>query len=295
MHRLSATGLEDTDVNEDYQALFPDNRFMGETNLRQAQLVMLRMLRIVDHICRKHGIEYWLESGTLLGAVRHGGFIPWDDDLDIAMRRADYDRFQAIAPRELPDDLFFQTAETDVNYRDVLPRIRDRKSIFVEQEKGYVPHNRGIYLDIFPFDSYPNQIVMEVLTLRRRLQHYRRRFPEDSPGRAVYICGLHTLALPLVMALYAAEWASWRFRDTFFNKPGQKYLSRGVEFNVKPPHDQRDVFPLREISFEGYKFFAPHRPDTYLRKKYGDFWKVPPEGQRKTHAREIIVNVPQGM
>lgn len=282
-------------MNEDYQALFPDNRFMGDTNLRQAQLVMLRMLRIVDHICRKHGIAYWLESGTLLGAVHHGGFIPWDDVLDIAMRRADFERFQAIAPRELPDDLFFQTAESDAHYQDVLPRIRDRKSIVVEQEKGRVPHHRGIYLDIFPFDSYPNRIVMEVLTLRHRLRQYRRTFPKDSPARALYMIGLHTLGLPAILALYAVEWASRQFRDTFFNRPGQKYLSRGVEFYLKPHHDQRDVFPLREISFEGYKFFAPHRPDTYLRRKYGDFWKVPPEDRRKPYAREIIVNVPQGM
>ncbi len=282
-------------MNEDYQALFPDNRAMGDTNLRQAQLVMLRMLRIVDHICRKHGIEYWLESGTLLGAVRHGGFIPWDDDLDIAMRRADYERFRALALLELPEDLVFQTAETDVNYRDVLPRIRDTRSKFFEKDKGYTPRHQGIYLDIFPFDSYPNRLVMAALTLRHRLQQYRRRFPEDSPGRGAYLCGLYTLGLPLVLALYAAEWTAWRFRDIFFNKPGQKCLSRGVEVSSKPPHDRRDIFPLREISFEGYKFFAPHRPDTYLRKKYGDFWKMPPEDQRKTHAREIIVNVPQGM
>ncbi len=282
-------------MNEDYQTLFPDNRAMGDTNLRQAQLVMLRMLRIVDHICRSHGIAYWLESGTLLGAVRHGGFIPWDDDLDIAMTRADFERFRAVAPRELPGDLVFQTAETDVNYHAVLPRIRDTRSKFIERERGCVPRHQGIYLDIFPFDFYPIRAAMEVLTLRHRLQQYRKRLPEDSLGRAAYLCGLHTLGLPLILALYAAEWLAWRFRDIFFNRPGQMYLSRGVEFSSKPHHDRRDIFPLREISFEGYMFFAPHRPDTYLRKKYGDFLKVPPEGERKTHAREIIVNVPQGM
>ena len=281
-------------MNEDYQALFPDNRAMGDTNLRQAQLVMLRMLRIVDHICRKHGIEYWLESGTLLGAVRHGQFIPWDDDADIAMLRSDFERFRKIVAEELPGDLFFQTAETDAKYDDVLPKIRDRISKFVDG-KGERFSCQGIYLDIFPYDSYPNRTVMSVLTLRHRLRQYRRKFPRNSLNRALYMIGLLTVGLPVVLPLYAVEWAARRYRDTFFNKPGQKYLSYGVEFYSKPPHEKRDVFPLREISFEGYRFFAPRRPDTYLKKKYGDFWVVPPEGQRKTHAREIIVNVPQGM
>ena len=73
---------------------------------------MLRILKVVDHICRRHQIPYWLCSGTLLGAVRHGGFIPWDDDLDIAMLREDYERFLAVAGCELPPDMFLQTKET---------------------------------------------------------------------------------------------------------------------------------------------------------------------------------------
>ncbi|MDT8903879.1 LicD family protein [Anaeroselena agilis] len=281
-------------MKEDLQSLFPDNRAMGDTTLRQAQLVMLRMLRILDHICRKHGIPYWLESGTLLGAVRHGGFIPWDDDADIAMLRADFERFRKIAAEELPEDLFFQTAETDADYRDVLPRIRDRNSIFVEKDKGYVPHYRGIYLDIFPYDSYPHRAILEMLTLRHRLRQFRRRFPKGSVSRALYMSGLFTVGLPLILPLYAAEWSAKRFRDRFFNRPGQDLLSFGVEFYYKVPRVRKDIFPLREVSFEGYKFFAPNRPDTYLLKKYGDL-AVPPEGQRKTHAREIIVNVPLGM
>ncbi|MEO3238618.1 LicD family protein, partial [Parabacteroides distasonis] len=100
----------------DFQSIFPDIRETGETPLRQAQLVMLRMLKIIDYICRKHDLRYWLCSGTLLGAVRHQGFIPWDDDLDICMLREDYNRFIQIAPLEFPTDIFLQTQETDPSY-----------------------------------------------------------------------------------------------------------------------------------------------------------------------------------
>lgn len=276
-------------MKEDFTRLFPDNRTAGETPLRQAQLVMLRTLRIIDHICRKHGIPYWLAGGTLIGAARHKGFIPWDDDLDIAMRREDFARFAAVAPRELPDDLFFQTAATDPHYRLVLPKVRDRKSNFVEDRED-VPFCQGIYVDIFPFDAYPNQAVLRLLSLRHRLRGYRRRFPKRSIGRTLYMAGLFTLGLPLILFLYLVEWTARRFRDRLFNRPDQKYLSPGVEFYRKMPHEADEIFPLREISFEGFMFFAPRDTDTYLRKQYGDYMTMPPVNQRQTHARRIVVD-----
>lgn len=119
-------------MNKSYGLFYPVERSARDTPLRQAQLIMLRILRIIDWACRKHGITYWLDGGTLLGAVRHSGFIPWDDDLDIAMPRKEFERFAVIAQQELPDDLFFQTATTDANYHYVLPKVRDRNSRMVE-------------------------------------------------------------------------------------------------------------------------------------------------------------------
>src|SRR6266487_1024402 len=92
-------------MNFDY--LFPDNREKGETPLRQCQLVMLRMLKIFDYLCAKHQIKYFLTGGSLIGAVRHQGFIPWDDDLDVGMTRGNYEKFIQRAVPELPYDIFF--------------------------------------------------------------------------------------------------------------------------------------------------------------------------------------------
>lgn len=280
-------------MTDDLTVLFADDRLTGTTPLRQAQLVMLRILRIVDHVCRRHDIPYWLESGTLLGAIRHKGFIPWDDDLDIAMRRADFERFAAVAPRELPDDLFFQTAATDPGYRYVLPKVRDRRSLLVEDRES-APYCQGIFVDIFPFDSYPNRTVMKALTLRHRLRLFRKRFAPGSAGRAAYTAGLYTAGLPLVVSLYAVEWAARRFRDMFLNRPGQEFLSTGVEFYAKSPHAVKDIFPLTEVYFEGYKFFAPGNYDTYLRRKYGDYMTPPPAGQRRGHhVSRLVVDMTQ--
>src|SRR3954468_21006016 len=95
------------------------------SELRRAQLKMLEILEAFDKICRKHNINYWLVCGTLLGARRHGGFIPWDDDLDIAILQSDYDKLMLILKEELPEHLKLQTQETDKKYWYFHPKIRD--------------------------------------------------------------------------------------------------------------------------------------------------------------------------
>ena len=101
--------------------------------LRRQQLRMLELLEVIDVICRKHQIPYWLSYGTLIGAARHKGFIPWDDDLDIEMLRSDYLRLLKVLPQELPENLALQTNETDPNYLIIYGQLRDKHSHLVDQ------------------------------------------------------------------------------------------------------------------------------------------------------------------
>ena len=119
--------------------------------LRRHQMRMLEMLETIDAICKKHHIPYWLSSGTLLGAARHKGFIPWDDDLDIELLRKDYLKLMEILPQELPDNLVLQNNETDPNYIFIFAKVRDRNS-YMEEYGSYdrIFKERGIYIDIFP-------------------------------------------------------------------------------------------------------------------------------------------------
>ena len=98
-------------------------------NLRTCQLKQLSILEETDRICRKHNIPYWLDGGSLLGAMRHGGFIPWDDDIDIAMRKEDLERFIAVAPSELRPGLFMQTPESDPEHTDPIYKIRSEFTV----------------------------------------------------------------------------------------------------------------------------------------------------------------------
>ena len=124
------------------------------STLRLMQMRMLELLLVVDRICRRHGLRYWLAGGTMLGAVRHKGFIPWDDDLDIEMLKEDYDRLIVILQDELPDTLAIQCMETDPNYFFQYAKLRDRRSTINE----ITPYDRmwkerGIFIDIFPIEK----------------------------------------------------------------------------------------------------------------------------------------------
>ena len=131
------------------------NRFLEEynsRNLRACQLKQLAILEVVDKICRRNFISYWLDGGTLLGAVRHGGFIPWDDDIDIAMRSEDLRRFAEVAAAELPDGLFLQTRQTDPEVEEPIVKVRDLNSFYVEAGDNFAAaYQKGLYVDIFPF------------------------------------------------------------------------------------------------------------------------------------------------
>lgn len=142
---------------------FPkDIREEKETLQDQVHSVVLRILKIVKQICEKHEISYWLEYGTLLGSIRHQGFIPWDYEADIGMLRTDYDRFLKIIQKEIPEDLFFQTKNSDPFYISdciIESKIRDRYSDYIEDYKKYgklMWHN-GIQVDVFVYDLHPNK------------------------------------------------------------------------------------------------------------------------------------------
>ena len=154
----------------DFDTLFPDEREKGETRLRQCQLVMLRLLKIMDYLCSRHGIQYFLTGGTLIGAVRHKGFIPWDDDLDIGMTRENYEKFVKYAVPELPNDIFFQIRETDKYYpayHCVDAKLRDKYSSYIreESERNRYKWQNGIQLDIFVYDKafLPNKFLIYAL------------------------------------------------------------------------------------------------------------------------------------
>jgi len=140
-------------VTIDYQ----DRRSEGDTILRQCQLVQLRMLHVLDTICRENDITYCLGYGSLLGAIRHDGFIPWDDDLDVWMPEKDYKRFLHIARPYLPNDITLHTPDMTPRIAIRFAKLRDTNSFMLELGQGIsVNDPSGIFIDIFPMEICPN-------------------------------------------------------------------------------------------------------------------------------------------
>lgn len=121
--------------------------------LQDLHKVEIEILDEIDRICRKNNINYCLVGGTLLGAVRHGGFIPWDDDLDVAMPRNDYEKFIDVCKNELSDDFYLHSIETDKTYWLPFIKIRKKYTIFEEKNIAGLGCKTGIYVDIFPLDD----------------------------------------------------------------------------------------------------------------------------------------------
>lgn len=245
------------------------------STLRKAQLCMLNILIEVDKICRKHKIEYFLDSGTLLGAVRHGGFIPWDDDLDIAIRSEDLPRLRKALQKELPDNLSYQDKTTDWNYFMTIGKVRDKKSVFNDPYFKRTKE-RGIYIDIFLVEPIvplwlKDSVDFVYIRCLRGIHNYSDRVIEKILGYLFY--------LPSVIAVQTCKWIAKLFNS---KKIGRAFGFKSVMFV-----DSDIIFPVREIKFEGHSFMAPNNIDAFLKNLYGDYMQIPPEDKRVTHLAEI--------
>ena len=230
--------------------------------LRRQQMVMLEMVTEVDRICRKYGISYFLYGGTLLGAIRHNGFIPWDDDLDVGLMRKDYLKLLEVLPAELPPHMVLQTNDTDKNYFYCFAKLRDTRSFLDEGAYDRAFKYRGIFIDLFPFDK------LQLPLQRIRLQSYAYTLYRNGNGSES--------ALRKIRAL------TWFNRHVSF--PVLRVVSRltggstltydfGIPFHVV--YDEQDIFPLTTHLFEGVELSVPGNSDHMLTAQFGDYMTLP--------------------
>ena len=255
--------------------------------LRKAQLKMVDILLEFDRICKKYDIEYWISYGTLLGAVRHKGFIPWDDDCDICMMRNDYNKFMEIASKELPDNLIIQNHKIDPYYPGNMTKIRMKNTKFVEyDESENERYHQGIFIDIFIFDYYPSYVanILNCMNIINRFKTKRTEYPKGSVMRI----GIQVLSL-IPYALYTTIAKVLNYTSIpFKSNSDYKYIGLEVNCSDRKYYDKSLVFPLkRQVYFEGYVFNTPYNHEEILRKMYGDYMVLPKPNNRRGHARYI--------
>ena len=138
--------------------------YVVETKMKKIWSVQLDLLMELQRVCNRYNIKMFVVWGTLLGAIRHKGFIPWDDDLDVGLLREDYDKLCEIASKEFCEPYFFQTADSDRNFFIGYARLRNSDTTGIIKDNLDVEYNNGIYIDIYPLDGYPQN------NLKRKIQ-----------------------------------------------------------------------------------------------------------------------------
>lgn len=251
---------------------------------------MLRMLKVIDYLCKQHHIPYWLEGGTLLGAIRHQGFIPWDDDLDISMLREDYNKFIKIAAENLPADMFLQTPDRDRGFFNFAAplKVRDCNSRFVElHENGDEPYHTGIYIDIFPIDSMPES-KWDRTWHKWLVKKMRRLICAKCSSTPL---GHHFKFYKKLSGLVSQQWLQKRINRIIAkqnNKPS-KYIGFGYDTVIRGVFAKDIIFPLGKAKFEDAEFPIPARCHELLTQFYGDYMTPPPLAKRQNiHAKKII-------
>ncbi len=261
---------------------------MEEAILRQLQNELLEMLLEVDRICRKFEIPYQLFSGTLLGAVRHRDFIPWDDDLDIIMKRSDYEKFLLLAEQELNTDKYFLQKEFSQHWPMFFSKLRKNNTAFIER---YIPKDEkthlGIYIDIFAWDNlsdHPFQRARQFLASKIVIADALRQrgYLTGNPLKKVSMWLSQFFNREKLLELIRNKRADDSSRAHTFLAAGKKYKA--------------STFPkiwlteLTEKEFAGHYFPVSEHADDMLRTLYGDDYMTPTGEKirvRKQHA-EII-------
>lgn len=264
--------------------------FNEDKNVAMAQHVMLDILKEIHKICIKHDIKYTLTAGTLLGAVRHKGFIPWDDDCDIAMLRPDYERFLELAERELPKEFFLQTKKTDPEYLLNFAKVRKHNTLLIETgETGEENYHHGVFVDIFPFDYYKYKWFINWMQWTQTVRDRKKKYKKGSATRAIVTFYTNViLLLPVQVSLFVKRYLEKH--KEFFSNPEYDYVSYGLECCPIAPFESVDFYPfkLRQSVFEGEDLFLPNNPEKVLREDFGDnFMQLPPVEHRKVHAKYI--------
>ena len=242
------------------------------TELQQTEF---EILKAYVAVCEKLGLTYYLVCGSCLGAAKYSGFIPWDDDIDVAMPREDYRVFCEKAPQMLPDHLFLQTYLTDANYPNIFAKLRDSRTTYIEKGMAELDIHHGVYLDVFPLDGYPDDLAAQ------------QRFEKEKTDLKHKINCIYTTKLDLphtvVRALrrlrgyhrhtsqYVAQLSD--LCSTYALKDSALWCNFGNWQGKKEYAPREQYAEGREAVFEGLKVRIPKDYDAYLTQKYDD-WRA---------------------
>lgn len=264
----------------------------NEIALRQeVRKVQLNILTKLDEVCKKYNLRYYLAFGTCLGALRHKGFIPWDDDIDVLMPFADAKRLIDLQA-EFGTRYFVQSRETDWDYRSISMRIRDCETTCIEGDEVGLKTCKGIYVDIYPYyECSP-----------------------DKPGQIIHILQSHLLKVlvnnrapinhgkllanvsRLILGMYSSDKRKRKIEQLqkkLVDVRGAEildYFGQDITLLTAISYPKEWFAEPKELEFEGKLFYGPTEPEKYLKKRYGDYMKLPPIEDQVVHHTYVVID-----
>lgn len=260
---------------------------LSSSELKKAQSLMLKILLEIDRVCKENDIKYFLSDGTLIGAIRHKGFIPWDDDLDIGMLRADYDKFCSIADKVLGDDFLLQSYNNDHGYGLSYNKVILKETLWLEKRSEKTNRKyTGLFVDIFPYDKIPNEknIQKKIQYKYENLNYFilvkTNYYPlESNSFIKMFIKKIILKFTTLSYLVKKREKLIVKYkaldRDYLYTKFGGNFYK-----NITSPSNVEEYL---NVEFENNLFPVPKGYDEVLTNLYGEYLVLPPKEKQQNH------------
>lgn len=272
----------------------------SEQHLNDTQKYILHVLREVTRVLEELNIPYFMQGGTMLGAIRHGGFIPWDDDVDLGIPRADYDRLLKDVSSRLPENLELRTYDDETDHHYYFARIVDTR--YQIRRMGSIEERlENIWVDLFPLDGMPNGCISrqwhKMRLLLTRLKFHLSCFEKVNikrPGRPL----VERIIIRVAMVTRVGKWWNTRKQldkmDRLLKKYPPEKSNYLVNFTGQTSFKFNEMFKKeiygqgKEYPFEDMVLVGPAQYDAYLKSLYGDYMTPPKEADRNAHAAELV-------
>ena len=256
---------------------------MKKEELKRLKEEELKILDYFVSFCSKHNLKYQLTYGTLLGAIRHKGFIPWDDDIDVQMPPADYLKFLDLIKEETTEEYFVQNIDTEKYYHTIFTKIRKNNTCMVEKDWQYIKIHKGINIDIMPLIPYPDDEKLRKKTMFK-LKLSGLLLSKNNKTKSIKNKIIFKL-LCLIPRKITNKWVSKIMKDLLTYKG--EYSEYKLEINDKPIKVSWTRKTI-EAPFENRKYQIPAKYDEILKCMYNDYMTLPPEKDRTGHGDIIL-------
>lgn len=258
---------------------------ISKSDMDRLKSIELEIFKEFKKICEVNNLRYFAVAGTALGAVRHKGFIPWDDDIDVGMPREDYDVFLSIADKLLPEHLFLQHIGSEPNCPFNMAKIRDSRTTFIENSVRHLNMNHGVFIDIFPLDGYKKGRISEFCFKIKNM------LLTDSVSKSFCLKEKRNIKGEIFRV----------FSSVYCNNPAKAVLKReklyrkhsyeksDTVINYSGAWGKREIMPKEFFGkgsigvFEGVEIMLPENADGYLTHMYGDYMTPPPVEKQVPH------------